>query len=78
MLLGLVEHAAKRLRAEHARVVRLGWQIGEEPTGNNMLAFLEDMARPGAGDTRGDETILLAEDDEDLAKVEAGPVREAY
>lgn len=28
-----------------ARVVRLGWQIGEEPTGNNMLAFLEDKVR---------------------------------
>jgi dTDP-4-dehydrorhamnose reductase len=28
-----------------ARVVRLGWQIGEEPTGNNMVAFLEDKMR---------------------------------
>jgi dTDP-4-dehydrorhamnose reductase len=28
-----------------ARVARLGWQIGEEPTGNNMLAFLEDKTR---------------------------------
>jgi len=28
-----------------ARVVRLGWQIGEEPKGNNMLAFLEDRMR---------------------------------
>jgi dTDP-4-dehydrorhamnose reductase len=28
-----------------ARVVRLGWQIGEQPTGNNMVAFLEDKMR---------------------------------
>ncbi|MDY7230377.1 sugar nucleotide-binding protein [Hyalangium rubrum] len=28
-----------------ARVVRLGWQIGEQLTGNNMLAFLEDKMR---------------------------------
>ncbi len=28
-----------------ARVVRLGWQIGEQPTGNNMLAFLEEKTR---------------------------------
>ena len=28
-----------------ARVVRLGWQIGEEPTGNNMVAFLEGKMR---------------------------------
>ncbi|WP_224243503.1 sugar nucleotide-binding protein [Hyalangium gracile] len=28
-----------------ARVARLGWQIGEEPTGNNMLAFLEGKMR---------------------------------
>jgi len=28
-----------------ARVVRLAWQIGEEPTGNNMVAFLEDKMR---------------------------------
>jgi dTDP-4-dehydrorhamnose reductase len=28
-----------------ARVVRLGWQIGEEPKGNNMIAFLEDKMR---------------------------------
>lgn len=28
-----------------ARVVRLGWQIGDEPVGNNMLAFLEDKMR---------------------------------
>jgi dTDP-4-dehydrorhamnose reductase len=28
-----------------ARVVRLGWQIGEQPMGNNMLAFLEDKMR---------------------------------
>jgi hypothetical protein len=31
-----------------ARVVRLGWQIGEEPTGNNMVAFLEDKMRQEA------------------------------
>jgi dTDP-4-dehydrorhamnose reductase len=28
-----------------ARVVRLGWQIGEEPTGNTMQAFLEEKMR---------------------------------
>ncbi|HEX8697563.1 MAG TPA: sugar nucleotide-binding protein [Myxococcaceae bacterium] len=28
-----------------ARVVRLGWQIGDQPTGNNMLAFLEGKMR---------------------------------
>jgi dTDP-4-dehydrorhamnose reductase len=28
-----------------ARVARLGWQIGEQPTGNNMLAFLEEKMR---------------------------------
>jgi dTDP-4-dehydrorhamnose reductase len=28
-----------------ARVVRLGWQIGEEFSGNNMLAYLEDKMR---------------------------------
>jgi dTDP-4-dehydrorhamnose reductase len=28
-----------------ARVVRLGWQIGEQFSGNNMLAFLEDKMR---------------------------------
>lgn len=28
-----------------ARVVRLGWQIGEVPTGNNMVAFLENKMR---------------------------------
>lgn len=28
-----------------ARVVRLGWQIGTVPAGNNMLAFLEDKTR---------------------------------
>jgi dTDP-4-dehydrorhamnose reductase len=30
-----------------ARVVRLGWQIGDQPTGNNMLAFLEEKVRQG-------------------------------
>lgn len=28
-----------------ARIVRLGWQIGEQPGGNNMLTFLEDKMR---------------------------------
>jgi dTDP-4-dehydrorhamnose reductase len=28
-----------------ARVARLGWQIGGQPTGNNMLAFLEGKMR---------------------------------
>jgi dTDP-4-dehydrorhamnose reductase len=28
-----------------ARVVRLGWQIGEEPTGNHMVAWLEEQMR---------------------------------
>ncbi|MDC0712654.1 sugar nucleotide-binding protein [Stigmatella sp. ncwal1] len=43
---------AKRLAEERvlsqnpeARVVRLGWQIGEQPTGNNMVAFLEERMR---------------------------------
>jgi dTDP-4-dehydrorhamnose reductase len=28
-----------------ARVARLGWQIGEEPQGNNMVSFFEDKMR---------------------------------
>lgn len=43
----------EKLRAEErvfsqnpeARVARLGWQIGGQPTGNNMLAFLEGKMR---------------------------------
>lgn len=43
----------EKLRAEErvffqnpeARVARLGWQIGEQLTGNNMLAFLEEKMR---------------------------------
>jgi dTDP-4-dehydrorhamnose reductase len=39
--------AEERVFAQNpeARVARLGWQIGGQPSGNNMVAFLEDKMR---------------------------------
>lgn len=39
--------AEERVRAANpnARIVRLGWQIGDKPEGNNMLAFAEQKQR---------------------------------
>ncbi|SEM40117.1 dTDP-4-dehydrorhamnose reductase [Stigmatella aurantiaca] len=44
---GAKRQAEERVLSQNpqARVVRLGWQIGEQPTGNNMVAFLEARMR---------------------------------
>jgi dTDP-4-dehydrorhamnose reductase len=61
-----------------ARVVRLGWQIGEHPSGNNMVAFLEEKMRQEGrveASTRWYPACSMLDDTVRalLALVEAGP-----